>query len=146
AFARYRYRDDLYPTVTFRKAYDALLARQPGRADREYVRLLHLATEAGEAAGEAAPGGRLGPGAWPGGQAVRTRLGQATPLAVAAEVAVPPADLRQYDALLEGHATGDVDSGMSLMSRATEVGDDSGMSIINRDTEVGDGDGRDGGV
>jgi len=43
AFAAYRYRDDLFPSLTFRRAYDALQATHPTRADREYVRLLSLA-------------------------------------------------------------------------------------------------------
>ena len=43
AFANYRYRDELFPTLTFRRAYDALVSARPARADREYVRLLHLA-------------------------------------------------------------------------------------------------------
>jgi hypothetical protein len=46
AFARYVYREDLYPTVTYRRAYDALVDQQPGRADREYVRILHLVSAA----------------------------------------------------------------------------------------------------
>lgn len=42
AFARYRYREELFPTMVFRRAYDAL--RSFGdRADVEYVRILHLA-------------------------------------------------------------------------------------------------------
>ncbi|CAN5345555.1 hypothetical protein BH10PLA2_BH10PLA2_09450 [soil metagenome] len=49
AFARYVYREDLYPTVNYRRAYDALLEQQPGAADREYVHLLHLASVEGEA-------------------------------------------------------------------------------------------------
>ena len=49
AFARYVYREDMYPTVTFRRAYDALQAQQPGRADREYVQVLQLAAQEGEA-------------------------------------------------------------------------------------------------
>lgn len=40
AFARYVYREDLYPTVTFRRAYDVLQAQQPGRAERVYVQVL----------------------------------------------------------------------------------------------------------
>lgn len=44
AFARYKYREDLFPTLTFRKTYDALLGRFPERkADVEYLRVLHLA-------------------------------------------------------------------------------------------------------
>ena len=54
AFAQYRYRDDLFPTLTFRYAYDVLCAHYPTRADREYVRLLHLAASTSEADVEAA--------------------------------------------------------------------------------------------
>jgi hypothetical protein len=42
AFARYRYREELFPTLVFRQAYDAL-RRRTERADVEYVRILHLA-------------------------------------------------------------------------------------------------------
>jgi transcriptional regulator with XRE-family HTH domain len=54
AFAQYRYRDELFPTLPFRRAYDALAAARPERADREYVRLLHLAASTSEAEVEAA--------------------------------------------------------------------------------------------
>ena len=43
AFARYRYREELFPTLTFRRAYDALQSWRGERADIEYVRILHLA-------------------------------------------------------------------------------------------------------
>jgi len=48
AFARYRYREDLFPSVTFRRAYDRLLATHGDRADIEYLRLLRLAAKVGE--------------------------------------------------------------------------------------------------
>ena len=43
AFARYRFREELFPSLTFRKAYDALVKWRGERADLEYVRILHLA-------------------------------------------------------------------------------------------------------
>lgn len=43
AFARYRYREDLFPTMTFRRGYDALRKFRADRADVEYVRIIHLA-------------------------------------------------------------------------------------------------------
>lgn len=44
AFARYRYREELFPSLAFRQAYDALAqAHVPHVADREYLRVLHLA-------------------------------------------------------------------------------------------------------
>jgi len=50
AFARYRYREELFPTLTFRQAYDALVTWHGERADVEYVRLLHLAATGSEGA------------------------------------------------------------------------------------------------
>jgi transposase len=52
AFARYRYREALFPTLTFRRAYDALRERLGSRADVEYVRILHLAASTSQAAVE----------------------------------------------------------------------------------------------
>ena len=43
AFARYRFREQMFPTMTFRLAYDALKRWRGERADVEYVRILHLA-------------------------------------------------------------------------------------------------------
>lgn len=43
AFARYRFRDDLFPGMVFRRAYDKLVETHGDRADVEYVRILHLA-------------------------------------------------------------------------------------------------------
>jgi hypothetical protein len=43
AFARYRYREELFPTPVFREAYDALSRFRGERADVDYVRTLHLA-------------------------------------------------------------------------------------------------------
>jgi transcriptional regulator with XRE-family HTH domain len=53
AFAHYRYRDDLFPSLTFRRAYDALHTSSAERADRHYVRLLHLAASTSESEVEA---------------------------------------------------------------------------------------------
>ena len=50
AFALYRYREDLFPSLAFRRAYDALQDKHAGRkADVEYLRILHLAATDGEA-------------------------------------------------------------------------------------------------
>lgn len=54
AFARYRYREELFPTLTFRRAYDALVDARGERADIEYVRILHLAASTFESHVEAA--------------------------------------------------------------------------------------------
>lgn len=43
AFARYKFREELFPSMTFRQAYDALVEWRGERSDVEYVRILHLA-------------------------------------------------------------------------------------------------------
>lgn len=50
AFAQYRYREDLFPRVIFRVAYDLLHEATPASAERTYVRLLELAAREGEEA------------------------------------------------------------------------------------------------
>ena len=54
AFARYRFREDLFPSLVFRRAYDSLTARRGDRADVEYVRILHLAASTMESLVESA--------------------------------------------------------------------------------------------
>jgi transposase len=49
AFERYRYREQLYPSRSFREAYDHLVAKHGQRGGVvEYLRLLKLASEVGE--------------------------------------------------------------------------------------------------
>ena len=49
AFGRYRFREQMYPTHTFRLAYDAMRSWKGERADVDYVRILHLAATTMEA-------------------------------------------------------------------------------------------------
>jgi hypothetical protein len=49
AFASYRYREHLFPSSRFRKAYDALKEAMPNRCDRRYLQILELAAKEGEA-------------------------------------------------------------------------------------------------
>jgi len=49
AFANYRYREDLFPTIRFRMAYDWLKGKKGDqKADREYLKILHLAAAESE--------------------------------------------------------------------------------------------------
>jgi hypothetical protein len=50
AFENYRYKEDLFPTSRYRMAYDALQESTPGRAVKEYLKILKLAAHAGETA------------------------------------------------------------------------------------------------
>jgi hypothetical protein len=99
AFAHYRYRDDLFPSLPFRQAYDALVTSHPERADKHYVRLLHLAASTSEADVETALTLLLDQGTVPTFDAVRdlirlpstTQVPQLTPAVL---------DLGVYDRLL----------------------------------------------
>jgi len=51
-----RYREDLFPSLAFRHAYDALCKRLPQHADRHYVRVLHRASTTSESEVETAMG------------------------------------------------------------------------------------------
>jgi hypothetical protein len=48
AFENYRYKEDLFPTSRFRMAYDAIQETAPGRAVKEYLKILKLAADEGE--------------------------------------------------------------------------------------------------
>lgn len=54
AFAAYRYRDELFPSLLFRRAYDQLCQLLPLHANKNYVRVLHLAATTSEAEVETA--------------------------------------------------------------------------------------------
>ncbi len=99
AFAAYRYRDELFPTLPFRRAYDLLQERCPGRADREYVRILHLAASTTEADVEAALGLLLEAGTSPTFDAVRDLVRQPQPVAVP-DLRMPAVAYGVYDQLL----------------------------------------------
>jgi hypothetical protein len=98
AFAAYRYRDDLYPTLAFRRAYDALCAQRPERADREYVRLLHLAATTSEAEVESALSRLLDAHRLPTFDAIRELV--RVPQIAVPHLSTPPLDLAIYDQLL----------------------------------------------
>jgi len=98
AFEAYKFREELFPTLTFRLAYDAL-AGQPGvRADVEYVRILHLAASTMESTVEQALEELLRQGEPFDYMAVKAI---AKPEATAVPVlSVPKPDLSKYDRLL----------------------------------------------
>lgn len=97
AFARYRYREALFPTLTFRRAYDVLGERLRGGADLEYVRILHLAASTSETAVEAALEELLG-----GGELrdyAQVRAAAAPEPVEVPTCAIEPPDLSAYDAI-----------------------------------------------
>ena len=98
AFAAYRYREDLFPSLVFRRAYDALRERRGDRADVEYVRVLHLAASTGERAVEQGLSALLERGEAFDYATVRALAQPAQPAVPELHIGVP--DLGRYDALL----------------------------------------------
>ena len=103
AFARYRYREELFPTLVFRRAYDALTSTHGDRADVEYVRVLHLAASTMERTVEGVLAQLLSEGARFDYAAVKARVKPET-LPIPAMPPLTP-DLAAYDRLLVGGAT-----------------------------------------
>ena len=99
AFRRYVYREALFPTLTFRRAYDVLAQRSEKWADLEYVRILHLAATTMECEVEAALVALLEAGEVPEYERVKARAAPMQALPVP-EVRVDVPDLSAYDALL----------------------------------------------
>ena len=100
AFAQYRFRDELFPTTAFRVAYDTLVAQQPSRADKEYVRVLHLAAATSEADVAAALALLAESGGTPTFVAVRELVRTVEPPAVP-QVTTPQVDLAAYDGMCQ---------------------------------------------
>ncbi|MGH7644373.1 MAG: IS21 family transposase [Gemmatimonadales bacterium] len=99
AFERYRYRDDLFPSPAFRRAYDVLRdAQEVRQAEVEYVRILHLAASTMETEVDQALERLLAAGTVPTAEAVRAVVAPGRPeIPVLAASAV---DLAEYDGLL----------------------------------------------
>ncbi len=103
AFARYRYREELFPTFVFRRAYDAIVDARGERADVEYVRILHLAASTMQSRVEEVLAEMLDR---------KARIDFVTVKSLAAPekptipiVRIPAPDLSEYDQLLVGGAS-----------------------------------------
>jgi hypothetical protein len=103
AFARYRWREELFPSLVFRRAYDALRGFHGDRADAKYVRILYLAAVSGEAVIERTltevteSAGRFD------AELVRQTVTPEWPSVPVVEIGAP--DLHVYGALLEEAAS-----------------------------------------
>lgn len=104
AFAQYRYREELFPTIIFRRAYDALRGWRDERgADLEYVRVLHLAASTMESKVETALAALLDQGERFDYCAVKELAEPAEDRPVPL-VRISKPDLQSYDRLIEGGA------------------------------------------
>lgn len=100
AFRRYRFREELFPSLTFRRAYDALVGWRGERADVEYVRVLHLAASTLESQVEQALEELLGTGE-PFDYAALKHKASPEPIVVP-ELTLPAPDLTAYDRMIAG--------------------------------------------
>jgi len=99
AFALYRYREDLFPSLVFRKAYDALAGALAGRqADLEYLRILHLAASTLESDVEASLERLVTGGHLVSAEQVKREV--APGRTVVPQLAAPVVDLSVYDGLI----------------------------------------------
>ena len=100
AFANYRYREELFPTSSFRIAYDALHATTPLHADREYLKILELAAKESEVGVDDALRLLLHGEVPPSAQAVNELLQAQREIPPATAIAVFTPNLDAYDDLL----------------------------------------------
>jgi hypothetical protein len=100
AFARYCWREELFPTLAFRRAYDALRDFYGERADAQYVRILHLAATTGEAVVERALAEMLESDHQFDAERIKRMVRPEQPTLPSVTIAEP--DLKLYDSLLEG--------------------------------------------
>ena len=99
AFARYRWREELFPSLIFRRACDVLRSFHGERADAEYVRILYMATTSGEAVVERTLRELLDSADRFDADHVRRAVRPERPSVPSVAIGAP--DLRVYDALLE---------------------------------------------
>lgn len=98
AFAQYQYRDELFPSLTYRKAYDALLKWRAERADKEYLSILNHAAMNSEQEVETALELLLEQGQLPLSETVRDLATKSVPVIPEIRIDVP--SLCSYDQLL----------------------------------------------
>jgi len=99
AFKNYLYREELFPGLVFRRAYDALERANAATADVEYLRILKLGAETMETTVAAELEKVLAQGAVPASEELRKVVNPRPP--ERPEVNVSEPDLAKYDELFE---------------------------------------------
>ena len=92
----------MFPSITFRRAYDVLKEHKPRGADLEYLRLLRLAATTLESEVERALAERLSAGKLPDYAAIKAAV--APEVLRCPEIELTAPDLEEYDALLADQA------------------------------------------
>jgi hypothetical protein len=100
-FARYVYREEMFPSLVFRRAYDAIQTPHHGvKGDLEYLRILHHAATSMEADVEAALSLLLTDGKPVTASAVKALVAASAATIEVPELVPLPVDLTAYDALI----------------------------------------------
>jgi len=101
AFENYRYREDLFPTHRFRVAYDFLKRSNPNRANKEYLKILHLAARENELLVDAALDFLIDKEKAITIEAVEALVKSEQKITSAKDVCIDEVDIKAYDALIE---------------------------------------------
>lgn len=101
AFRAYRYRDELFPTPVFRKAFDYL--ESAGKSDKEYLKILYVAAMEGESVVETALTLLLEMSEMPSDVAVKSLLHTKRDVP---EIEITIPNLSLYDGLLNAELSG----------------------------------------
>lgn len=104
AFARYRYREDLFPTSRFRMALDALERQYPQRGHKEYLKILELAAKENETRVDEALRALIDSGQAISFETVEAMVQAATTIPPPTDIHIDDIVLEGYDAMLDGGA------------------------------------------
>lgn len=100
AFEHYRYREELFPTSRFRRAFDHLKETGPSQATKEYLQLLEMAAKGSEEKVDSALESILAAGQTPDASVVKALVETMTGILPRTEVVVGEISLADYDVLL----------------------------------------------
>jgi len=102
AFANYRYHSEMFPSSQFRMVYDTLKEQSPSCADREYLKILHLAAQEGENLVEEILRQRLKQEESLAAKSIQAQMEEESGLVPATKtVEIAPVDLSVYDRLMD---------------------------------------------
>ena len=107
AFPDYKYRAELFPTSLFRRAYDSLLKNYPGTSDKQYLKILALASSEGEFKVNKVISSLLQLSSQINFEVIEHQLGleQTSPREDSVDVKIP--SLSEYDSLMNSGARND---------------------------------------
>jgi hypothetical protein len=115
AFAEYRWREELFPSLAFRAAYDQLVSNQPKNCDQHYLRLLYLAATAGESEVETALSLLAETGIVPTSERVSELVRLPSERVKLPQVKLVSPDLKVYDQLIPSLASASASGGVAAV-------------------------------